>query len=328
MDNMNMHRSLALRQELEIAGNFIYDGMRDLDGMNNYFEDEKIFSFLYKISVGVERLQKIAFVLLKSPHESGYETIEKELKTHSHTELQRKIKELANLNISEDENELIDMLCSFYKAYRYNRFNSNTKITGERNIFIQYIEKRLKKIIETKGIFAELVARIDEEDKQFLGKIIGSIVSRYYELIRDQCGRLNIYTYELKPRSKSMKIFQRDCNEKNLRQQFIKEQIAYKEFMIFLINTTKSSGLYDFIKEIPPLDIDISLIQDYLFEIIRGDISQDLIDTIYALYSEQEDGFNLKERLESLKCIGDPNYCFTDEDDCFDDLSDPGFRVS
>jgi hypothetical protein len=117
-----------------------------------------------------------------------------------------------------------------------------------------------------------------------------------------------------------MKIFQNDCNKKNLRQQFIDEQIAYKELIIFLMNTTQKSGFYNFIKEISPLDIDIALVQDYLFEIIKGDVPQALIDEIDFLYSEQAAEFDIKDRLEMLGCIGNPNCHFPDENEFCDDI--------
>lgn len=317
MDKPTWVKNFALCKEIEIAGKFIYDGMLDLNKMLNYVDDENIFCFLYKVSVGIERLQKIAYTLLKNPNESEYEIIEKELITHSHMELHNKIKKIVNLELSKHQNSFIQMLDSFYKTYRYDRFNLNTNLTGERYIFIEYIKKGLSKNIETQDIF---ISPVDEQTKRFLGRVIGALAKLYYELIHNQSEKLNIYTYELNSCSKSMKIFQNDCNERNLRQQFIDEQIAYKELIIFLMNTTKSSGFYKFIKEIPPLDIDIPLVQDYLYEIIKGDVPQALIDEIDFLYSEQNDEFDLKERLEMLKCIGNPNCHFPNEDEFFDDF--------
>lgn len=317
MDKATWVKNFALGKEIEIAGKFIYDGMLDLGRMVNYVDDENIFCFLYKVSVGIERLQKITYTLLRNPNESEYEAVEKELITHSHTGLHNKIEKLINANLTEHQSAFIQMIGSFYKTYRYDRFNLNTNLTGERSIFIEYIQKRLNKTIEIQGVF---VTPVDEETKRFLGKTIGHLAKMYYELICKQSRDLNIYTYELNSCSKSMKIFQNDCNRKNLRQQFIDEQIAYKELIIFLMNTTQRSGFYNFIKEIPPLDIDIALVQDYLFEITKGDIPQPLIDEIEFLYSEKEEDFDIKERIEMLKCIGNPNCHFPDEDEFFDDF--------
>ncbi len=316
MDKVTWVKNFAMCKEISIAGKFIYDGMLDLNRMVNYVDDENIFCFLYKVSVGIERLQKIAYILLRNPGESEYEAIEKELITHSHAELHNKIKKLTNINLSTHQNAFIQMLGDFYKTYRYDRFNLNTDLTGERSMFIKYVRSRLGEDIQILDIF---VSPVSEKTKKFLGKIIGHLAKIYYDLIYEQSVKLNIYAYELDSCSKSMKIFHNDCNEKNLQQQFINEQIAFKELLIFLMNTSKKSGFYDFIKEIPPLDIDIALVQDYLLELVKGDVPQVLIDEVEFLYSEEE-GFYIKERLEMLNCMNNRFCCFDDEDELFDDF--------
>ena len=107
MDKVTWAKNFALCKELEIAGKFIYDGMQDLNSMLNYCDDEHIFCFLYKISVGIERLQKITYTLLKNPSEEEYENFEKELITHSHGELQKKIKELSGIDFMPTHNSFI-----------------------------------------------------------------------------------------------------------------------------------------------------------------------------------------------------------------------------
>ena len=44
---------------LEISGEFIYDGIQALNTMDSSSNSAELFSFLYHISVGIERLQKI-----------------------------------------------------------------------------------------------------------------------------------------------------------------------------------------------------------------------------------------------------------------------------
>jgi hypothetical protein len=85
MDQVTFVKNFALNREVGITGKFIYDGMHDLNCIYGYQDIDNIFGFLYKISVGMERLQKIAYILLKNPNSEDYETIEQEIITHSYT---------------------------------------------------------------------------------------------------------------------------------------------------------------------------------------------------------------------------------------------------
>lgn len=150
--------------------------------------------------------------------------------------------------------------------------------------------------------------------KKFLGKVIIGITRFLYEVIYEEASKIGIYTHELNSDSKSMKVFLATYGKNSLQDQIIDEQIALKEFLIFLINTKETSGMFDFIKEIPPLDIDMGMLQEYLSEIIKSEVPQQLIDEIEYLY----ENINIKERLSLLECIGDPR-CYISEDDNFEE---------
>ena len=59
-------KNFRLGEELAISGNFIYDGLRRIHEMQRLDYDEEIFDFLYHVSVGLERLTKIAIVLCEN----------------------------------------------------------------------------------------------------------------------------------------------------------------------------------------------------------------------------------------------------------------------
>ena len=109
-----------------------------------------------------------------------------------------------------------------------------------------------------------------------------------------------------------MKVFLCSAEKNSLQEQIIDEHLAFKELLIFLLNTKHHSDFYDFIKSIPALDIDIAMIQDYLFELIKGEIPQQLIDELEELYLNSN--FDKKERLAMLECIGDTHCYFYDEE--------------
>jgi len=54
-----------LGKEIEIACGFIYDGLRNLHEMESLHYDTEIFSVLYNLAVGLERLLKVTVVLVE-----------------------------------------------------------------------------------------------------------------------------------------------------------------------------------------------------------------------------------------------------------------------
>lgn len=59
-------KNFNLGIELDMAGNFIYNGLKHLDEMESFYYEDEIFNFLYQIAVGVERLEKISLILLEN----------------------------------------------------------------------------------------------------------------------------------------------------------------------------------------------------------------------------------------------------------------------
>lgn len=85
MDNKWYYKNFNMVVELDIAGEFIYNGINELNRMEIITNDAPTFFSLYNISVGLERLQKIVLVLWKLEDTSDEEKFEKSLITHSHS---------------------------------------------------------------------------------------------------------------------------------------------------------------------------------------------------------------------------------------------------
>lgn len=315
MDRVTFVKNFALNKEVGIAGKFIYDGMRDLECALNYKDTDNIFGFLYKISVGIERLQKIVYILLKNPTEQEYPEIEKEIITHSHTGLQEKINALTIIKLNDHQRAFLHLLTNFYNSSRYDRFNFSTQLDDELQLFLNYIEERLQINIEMYDFF---IPQIEKKVKRFIGRVVLGLTQSLYSTIQEQADNIGLYTYELAPDSKSMKVFLCSAEKNSLQEQIVDEHLAFKELLIFLLNTKHHSDFYDFIKSIPALDIDIAMIQDYLFELIKGEIPQQLIDELEELYLNSN--FDKKERLAMLECIGDTHCYFYDEEEAQDDF--------
>src|SRR5690554_5991170 len=86
-------KNFKLGTELQISGSFIYNALESFDQMEHFCNDEQIFEFLYNTSVGLERLEKIAVVLLEHNPIDNQEEFEKSLITHNHSGLLNRIKE-------------------------------------------------------------------------------------------------------------------------------------------------------------------------------------------------------------------------------------------
>ena len=170
MDRATFVKNFALNREVGIAGKFIYDGMHDLNCIDNYMDIDNIFGFLYKIAVGIERLQKIAYILLKNPDAEEYKHIEEEIITHSHVGLQDKINTFTDVSLNEHQKAFLHLLTRFYNSSRYDRFSFTTSINMEQKLFIGYIKERLKIDIDIDSIYPTI---FENRVKKFLGKVIG-----------------------------------------------------------------------------------------------------------------------------------------------------------
>jgi hypothetical protein len=309
MERTDFIKNFALGYELQISAKFLYDGLRDLNCINKYDDIENIFGFLYKTSVGIERLQKIAYILLKNPNQDEYKQIEEEIITHSTVKLQSELAKLTSIQLNAHQRAFLCLLSKFYKSCRYDRFNFDTALLKERTLFIRFIESNLHKKIVLDEPFVDFVTN---KERDFFGRIIKGISEKYYEIIYEQATKLNLYTYEIDSSSKGIKIFFNKNERSGLQSQIIDEQIAFKELLIYLINTNDKNPFIKYLKSIKPLNIDPELIQDYLVDILKGEVPQDLIEELEELYSENS--IKCNERIEELFCIGSI-HCYFDSED-------------
>ena len=59
MGEVNYFKNFNMGREIEIAGEFIYESMREMYSLKSFSEHFKINKILYNGAVGIERLQKI-----------------------------------------------------------------------------------------------------------------------------------------------------------------------------------------------------------------------------------------------------------------------------
>lgn len=295
------YKNFNMVNELDIAGEFIYDGIQKLNEMSCIEESASLFSFLYHIAVGIERLQKIILVLCEKITVDNYENFESELITHSHAELSRRISTYCDTNLNSKENDFMQVLTAFYKRARYNRFNVMTSRCEEEQIFTAYIEKYLDKDkIQYHFITGKIV--IEENIREFIGRVAGNISKKYYNLVREKSWENNTYSYELRHNSKAESIFLSNNRNNSLQDRKITEMTVFKEFLIYLRNTKQSSALLRYIGKIQPLDIDAALMNEYISELASGNVPGSLIAEVETLYEENEYSI---DRVRDVNAIGD-----------------------
>lgn len=301
------YKNFNMVNELDVAGEFIYDGVQKLNEMSCIEESASLFSFLYHVSVGIERLQKIILVLCENITIDDYEKFEKSLVSHSHSGLSERIaKHMTGSKLNNKENDFLQVLTSFYKKARYNRFNVVTLECEEEKILSNYVEKYLEKDnLEYHFITNKIV--VNENVKDFIGRVVGNISKKYYSFLKEKAHANNTYSYELRVYSKAEKIFLSNNRNNSLQELKITEMTVLKEFLIFLRNTKDTNAVLRYIEKIKPLEIDVALLNDYLSELTLGNVPQSLIDEVETLYEENEYSI---ERMSEVGAIGDPNVLF------------------
>lgn len=309
------YKNFNMVNELNIAGEFIYDGVDALNRMNTIDEIPLLFSFLYHVSVGIERIQKIILVLFELDEHDDYQAFEKSLISHSHIDLNRRIKEQCSFFTSTSrENAFLAVLSQFYLTARYSRFNVGTEHDLERRLVSEYIQNNLaNERIERHFITGQIV--INHDVKELFGRVIGSLAKKYYCAVRQGCDKAGTFSYELQPNSKAERVFYSTEQKNSLYREKVNESIALKEFFVYLRNTSDSNAFIRFIESINPLEMDPGMINEYISDFCNGTIPQALIDEIETLY----EGIAIKDRIQLISGLGEMNADFEwiDVNQCF-----------
>lgn len=308
MDRSQFWMNFKLGEELRISGRFIYNGLRAFHEMDHLNYEEEVFEVLYNLSVGLERLMKIAIILIEYDNTIDRNEFDNSLRTHTHLELLRRVQQAHNLRLAAPHNEFLQILETFYKTHRYGRYHSTNMQAGgkEKDKLHAYIEKHLK--IEFTSMPMTLSATNSPRIRGFLGKIVGKIASELYRVICQEASRRDIFTYELRYDSKAAKVFLRKEYD------FINEEVLWRELLVFFINSERAFGHLGFMKWLKPLEFDPGLEAEYLQCFTSDERKLQHIDELESLYAGVD---KPGERLEAIKAIGDPYVDFepVEEDD-------------
>jgi hypothetical protein len=310
MNREQVWKNFDLGTEINIAGTFIYNGLRCFDELQTIDHAEEIFEFLYNLSIGLERLLKVAVTLLEHDQINDQKEFEERLKTHNHLELLRRVEARSELRLTESQKNFLGLLGTFYNNFRYDRFNLSTDWNPdkEKAEFQRYLTRNFQITIEppTSLIPNQNTANF----KKHIGKIVVKISEQLFGVVKQTATALNCYTCDLRSDSKAAKIFLKNEGD------FVSENILWKELLIFFMNNKATSGLLDYLRSIEPLEFDVALATDYLQCFQSEEGKRLVIDELEELYNNLG---NRRERIEQMNLIGNPLVIFDPLEDVDDE---------
>ncbi len=251
-------KNFALGIEVDISGAFIYNGIKRLDELDNLANTSDIFEILYNLSVGIERVLKVAIVLLEHGNQKDIEAFEQSLISHDLMGLANRVGGSRDLELSGVHKEFLSLLSKFYKTHRYGRFSvgSVPNIKEEQSLFYEYLRKHLHVELPHDDSFMPLYN--SDQIRRFIGKVVKKIVVSVFGIVRTQATALNIYTDELRGDSKAIRIFYGD------RLDFIDERIKKKELLLFLMHPDSQGSHIHLIRSFDALDFDPAMAPEYI----------------------------------------------------------------
>ena len=304
MNRSELWKNFRLGEELDVSGTFIYNGLRRFHELRKLDYSADLFEVFYQLSVGIERLMKIAIVLLEHDDANDQGAFEKSLSTHNHQALLARIQKHVDLKLSNSDNAFLHLLTRFYENLRYDRFSLKSPLIlgKEKHELFDFLEGHLQvKFEDRNSIFGHQNA---DQYKKYIRKIVVKIASGLYGIIEERTRSLDLYTYELRSGSKAETVFLGEANIPT-------EDILWKELLVFFMNTKETSGYLSFLRGIEPLPFDPGLVEDYLGCFQSDSARAQVVDEMETLYEDVPDS---GERLRLIEVIGSPNIYFPEDD--------------
>lgn len=309
MDLEDFWQNFELGIELETAGTFVYNGLRSFHEMDTLHNEDEIFDVLYQLSVGIERLLKVAVVLLEYEKGADQKAFEQTLITHNHQNLLDRIKLRATglTRICTPHNSFLQLLTKFYKTYRYDRFqaSSSAQRSKDKQELLSFLSKQLKIDLTDDGPLQ--IARNDEKLRSFLGKIVGTICKTIYGIAESAARKKNLYTYEIRYNSKAAKIFLKEEYD------FRNEDIFWREVILDVFASSVDTAFGRLLKTIGPLELDSAFLPERLEGLRSYTKRIEVMDEILSRYDDLTKS-ERKKRLELLELIGQKGEYIFDEE--------------
>ena len=299
-------KNFALGIELDAAGTFIYNGIRALHEMHHFQHPVDSFEVLYNLSVGIERLLKVAIVLVEHSDDGDQNALEESLITHNTLQLLDRLNGAKSLQVQDLHREFLGILSKFYKSHRYGRYSFEIvpNVSEEKRALVLFLKHHLGLDVDVNDEFVPLYNT--NQIRKFVGKIVKKVSSGVFDVIRNRASELNIYTDELRGDSKAIKVFYGD------RLDFVDEEIKKKEFILFLMNPAVKSRYIELLRDLEPLDMDVGMAPSYIRALLNDADLPFVEEAVDEAYTELS---NVKDRLKFLEVMDSEHLAYDEEDD-------------
>lgn len=260
---------MLLNAELHSASTFIYDACLDILALEKNIQDKdaKLFNIFYKISIGIERFQKIIGVLNINP--SSQEDLEKKCDKlfykHSHLGLGDKIEKDSNFHISKQAKRLLNYLQKFYNEHRYGYFSFENNNNMTFNLLLEFAKNsQLSKIEENTDLKGALLV---------FKESLSELINIYVEIITEKSSAKQYFTTESESHTKWFALYYYKDKIFSILSQ---REIAIKVLLSDFIEQKETYSLY----------VDEADYLDYINDIISGGTCSQLIEPVYEAFLE------------------------------------------
>lgn len=298
-------KNFALGLEIDAAGTFIYNGIRSLHEHPTLYHPVDCFEVLYNLSVGLERLLKVAIVLVEHSDRVDIDQFEESLISHNTIDLANRVDSQRSLALEDIHREFLSLLSKFYKSHRYGRYllSAVPNISQERIELLGFVAKHLKIQFDLENEFAP--ARNTDRIRKFIGKTVKKISDEVFRVVGERARELNIYTDEIRGDSKALKVFYGE------RLDFLEEEIKKKELLHYLMSDKVAGDHVDLLRSVEPLDFDPAMVPNYIKAILNDADFPYVEGEVDELYAELE---NVRERLDFMSIIDNEYLSYGGED--------------
>lgn len=229
---------IQLNSELHFASIFIYDACKDIISLEKNIHDReaKLCNIFYKVSVGIERFQKIIVVL--SINASSQKELDNSgnnlLKKHSHHALGHIIECENSITVSKKARNLLQYLQNFYKKNRYGYFsfqNKNNTNNMTYNLLLEFAKiDEFRKNTGNESLIAAL---------EIFKECLSELINVYVELIKEKSD--DYFTIESESNTKWFAILH---YKGNIFSAILQRELAIKEFILELIEKETKYSYY------------------------------------------------------------------------------------
>lgn len=269
MNKKFQFNSVLLNAELHSAGTFIYDACLDILALEKNIEDKeaKLFNIFYKVSIGIERFQKIIGVLNINPSSQKdlQNKCDKLFYKHSHLGLGDKIEKDSNFPISSQARRLLDYLQKFYNKHRYGYFSFENNKNMTFNLLLEFAKisqlSEIEKNTALKGALSVFKESLSE------------LINFYIVIIAEKSEAKQYFTTESESHTKWFAIYH---YKNKIFSALSQREIAIKALLLDFIEQ----------KETYSSHVDEADYLDHINNIISGGTCSQLIEQICNAFLE------------------------------------------